>query len=77
MNEEIKDPNQLDLFVGILRTPEQEKMINDFLEHRERSVKLVTTANQQNEKLLIDNGFIFESTQYMVSEFLTSPSASI
>ena len=26
MNEEIKDPNQLDLFAGILFTPEQEKL---------------------------------------------------
>ena len=59
MNEEIKNPNQLDLFEGILRTPEQEKMINDFLERQKTSVKLTTIANQQNEKLLIDNGFIF------------------
>jgi len=59
MNEEIKDPNQLDLFAGILRTPEQEKMINDFLERQKTSVKSSTIANQQNEKLLIDNGFIF------------------
>ena len=59
MNEEIKNPNQLDLFEGILRTPEQEKMINDFLERQKTSVKLNTIANQQNEKLLIDNGFIF------------------
>jgi hypothetical protein len=57
MNEEIKDPNQLDLFAGILFTPYQEKQINTFLERQKTAVKLNTTANQQNNELLIRNGF--------------------
>jgi hypothetical protein len=57
MNEEIKDPNQLDLFAGILFTPEQEKLINNYLERQKTTVNLDTTANQRNETLLIRNGF--------------------
>jgi hypothetical protein len=57
MNEEIKDPNQLDLFAGILFTPEQEKLINNYLERQKTTVNLNTIANQRNEELLIRNGF--------------------
>jgi hypothetical protein len=57
MNEEIKDPNQLDLFAGILFTPEQEKHINIYLERQKTTVNLNTIANQRNEELLIRNGF--------------------
>jgi hypothetical protein len=57
MNEEIKDPNQLDLFAGILFTPEQEKLINIYLERQKTTVNLNTVANQRNEVLLIRNGF--------------------
>jgi len=32
MNENIKDPNQLDLFEGVLLTPEQEKMVAEYIE---------------------------------------------
>jgi hypothetical protein len=57
MNEEIKDPNQLDLFAGILFTSEQEKLINIYLERQKTTVNLNTIANQRNEELLIRNGF--------------------
>lgn len=60
MNEEnIKDPNQLDLFVGILLTPEQEDMINRFIAGQENASLFAERSNQQFEKLLVDNGFIF------------------
>lgn len=32
MEENIKDPNQLDLFEGVLLTPEQEKMVAEYIE---------------------------------------------
>jgi hypothetical protein len=32
LNEQIKDPNQLDLFAGMLFTPEQEQKIAEFIE---------------------------------------------
>jgi hypothetical protein len=59
MSEEIKDPNQLDLFEGILLTPEQEKMVADFLNKQKNANENAKTRNQQNEKLLVDNGFIY------------------
>lgn len=58
MNEEIKDPNQLDLFAGILFTPEQEKLIAEFLEREKSNLEFQVKTNQQNEQLLVDYGFI-------------------
>jgi len=57
--EEIKDPNQLDLFAGILFTPEQEEKINDFLTRQKHNVLSAELSNKRNEKLLVDNGFIY------------------
>jgi hypothetical protein len=53
----VNDPNQLDLFAGILYTPEQEKHINAYLERQKTTVSLNTIANQRNEELLINSGF--------------------
>ena len=57
--DQIKDPNQLDLFAGILFTPEQEKMINDFLARQKQNSIGDELSNQRNEKLLVNNGFIY------------------
>jgi hypothetical protein len=57
--EHIKDPNQLDLFAGILFTPEQEEMIAKWLETTKLSVAKNESENKRNEKLLVDNGFIY------------------
>jgi hypothetical protein len=59
MNEEIKDPNQLDLFAGILLTPEQDKMVEEFIKNQNHSAFLAKKRIQQNERLLVDNGFIY------------------
>jgi len=59
MNEEIKDPNQLDLFAGILLTPEQDKMVEEFIKNQNHSAFLAEKRIQQNERLLVDNGFIY------------------
>jgi hypothetical protein len=58
MNEEIKDPNQLDMFAGILFTPEQEQKIAHFIKDREDLAILNESINKQREQLLINNGFI-------------------
>ena len=39
MNEEIKDPNQLDMFEGILLTPEQEKQVAEFIQRRKNQTE--------------------------------------
>jgi len=66
MNEEIKDPNQLDLFAGILFTPEQEQKIAEFIKSRENTANVSESVNKQFEQLLINNGFVkdvdFENT---------------
>ena len=58
MNEEIKDPNQLDLFAGILFTPEQEQKIAEFIKNRENAADVSESINKQREQLLINNGFV-------------------
>ena len=58
MNEEIKDPNQLDLFAGILFTPEQEQKIAEFIKIKEDIANTNESINNQLEQLLINNGFV-------------------
>jgi hypothetical protein len=58
MNEEIKDPNQLDMFAGILFTPEQERKIAEFIKIREDIANTNESINNQREQLLTNNGFI-------------------
>jgi hypothetical protein len=59
MNEEIKDPNQLDLFAGILFTPEQEKMIAEHIAWRNSLAAGKKVVNQHIEKTLVDAGFVY------------------
>jgi hypothetical protein len=65
-NEQIKDPNQLSLFEGILFTIEQEQKIADFIKSRENIANVNESINKQREQLLINNGFVkgvdFENT---------------
>jgi len=58
MNEEIKDPNQLDLFEGILLSPEQEKQAVEFVERRKRQVEDKKRVMEQIESQLLAAGFI-------------------
>jgi hypothetical protein len=58
LDEQIKDPNQLDMFAGILLTPEQDKMIASFIANQKALIIKFKEANTRDEKLLIDNGFI-------------------
>ena len=56
--ENIKNPNQLDLFAGILFTPEQEKMIVDFIQTQKDTSLTMSRKNNFNEALLTNNGFV-------------------
>ena len=56
--DQIKDPNQLDMFAGILFTPEQEEMIIDFINNQKTHTVLAKIKNDKNEMLLLDNDFI-------------------
>jgi hypothetical protein len=58
MNEEIKNPNQLDLFEGILLTPEQEKQAMEFVERRKNQVEQGKKRVEQIESQLLAAGFI-------------------
>jgi len=58
MNEEIKDPNQLDLFEGVLLTPEQEKQAMEFVERRKNQVEQGKKRVEQIESQLLAAGFI-------------------
>ena len=62
----MKEGIQLDLFAGILFTPEQEQKIADFIKSREDIANTNESINKQREQLLINNGFIkgvdFENT---------------
>lgn len=58
--EQIKNPNQLDLFEGMLLTPKQEQMVKDYIERNKKTVDLVETKNKQCVDLLYTNGFSFK-----------------
>ena len=58
MNEEIKNPNQLDLFEGILLTPDQEKQVSSFIQRRKEQTEFRIGAVKQVESQLLAAGFI-------------------
>jgi len=58
--DQIKDPDQLDLFAGILFTPEQEEMIADFINKQKTHAVLAKIKNDKNETLLLDSDFVKE-----------------
>lgn len=58
MNEEIKNPNQLDLFEGILLSPEQEKQVASFIQRRKEQTEFRIGAVKQVESQLLAAGFI-------------------
>jgi hypothetical protein len=57
MNEEIKDPNQLDLFEGIVLTTEQQKQVNYYIDSINKSTNYQKHNVQQIEQLLVETGF--------------------
>jgi hypothetical protein len=55
---EVKNPNQLDLFAGILFTEEQEQMIAEYKERCAKNALFYKNQNERLEQLLLDNGFV-------------------
>jgi hypothetical protein len=55
--ENIKDPNQLDLFAGIILTVEQQKQVDYYIDSADKSTKFRRNRVQQIEHLLIETGF--------------------
>jgi uncharacterized protein YutE (UPF0331/DUF86 family) len=55
--ENIKDPNQLDLFAGIVLTVEQQKQVDHYIDSATKSTKFQRNKVQQIEQLLIETGF--------------------
>ena len=56
--ENIKDPNQLDLFAGILLTTEQQEQVDRYIENQNKNITFQENENQRIEKMLIEAGFI-------------------
>lgn len=55
--ENFKDPNQLDLFAGILYTPEHEKLIENFIIQSKKNCDIGLNRNTNLRGLLLDAGF--------------------
>jgi DNA-binding XRE family transcriptional regulator len=62
LNEQIKDPNQLDMFEGVLFTLEQEKMIADFINLSKKTVEEKEKFIKSVEVLLNIAGFVKDIT---------------
>jgi len=55
---EFKDPNQLDLFAGVLLTPDQQKLVENYIEQQDKNITYQEKENQRIEDLLVEAGFI-------------------
>lgn len=58
MTEEIKDPNQLDLFAGVLLTPDHRKQIETYIANQDKNITYQENENRRIENLLVEAGFI-------------------
>jgi len=56
--ETFKDPNQLDMFEGIILNVEQQKKVDYFLSRKKTSVELQINLNKKEENILLEAGFI-------------------
>lgn len=51
------DPNQIDMFEGLLLTPEQEKLVENFIIQSKKSCEIALNRNTNLRWLLLDAGF--------------------
>jgi hypothetical protein len=58
MTEEIKDPNQLDMFAGVLLTVEQQRHVDNYIAGQDNVTTFRENETQRIEKMLIEAGFI-------------------
>jgi hypothetical protein len=57
MTEEIKDPNQLDMFAGVLLTADQQKQVDNYIAGQDKAITFQESKSQHIENLLIEAGF--------------------
>ena len=55
--ENFKDPNQLDLFAGIVLTAEQQSQVDRYIDNVNKSANFQRNKVQQLEQLLVEAGF--------------------
>jgi hypothetical protein len=55
--ENFKDPNQLDLFAGIILTTEQQERVDCYINSTNKSANFQRNKAQQIEQLLVEAGF--------------------
>jgi len=58
MEENFKDPNQLDLFEGKVLTEEQQKLVDKKIEYFEHIFNYKMKITNHQERLLLENGFV-------------------
>jgi hypothetical protein len=58
MTEEIKDPNQLDMFAGVLLTADQQNQVDNYIAGQNKNITFQENENQRIERMLIEAGFI-------------------
>jgi len=58
MTENFKDPNQLDMFAGVLLTPEQQTQVDNYIINQNKNITSQENENQRVERMLIEAGFI-------------------
>jgi hypothetical protein len=58
MTEEIKDPNQLDMFAGVLLTVEQQRHVDNYIAGQDNVTTFRENETQRIERMLIEAGFI-------------------
>lgn len=56
--ENIKDPNQLDLFAGVFLTPDQQKQVENYINTQDKAITFQENENRRIENLLVEAGFI-------------------
>jgi hypothetical protein len=55
---EFKDPNQLDMFAGVLLTPDQQQQVDNYIINQNKNITYQENENRRIENLLIEAGFI-------------------
>ena len=70
MNEEIKDPNQLDLFAGILLTPEQQQQVDRYIENQDKSITFRKMSINELKECLLKQ----DSSKVFISKMITNHS---
>ena len=55
---EFKDPNQLDMFAGVLLTPDQQQQVDNYIINQNKNITYQENENRRIELLLVNAGFI-------------------